>query len=92
MHVTEISGVARAGDVIAVTAESHGRKGRLLLFLVTFDINSDVNLSFRASRRNSVKKVKVLQGSSVSWRRFFILLSKVCGFSGNLFTRKAVHR
>lgn len=59
VYVTEISGVAQAGDVIAITAESHRRKGTPLLFLVTFDINSDVNLSFRASRRNSVKKVKV---------------------------------
>lgn len=76
--------------------ESKGKKRKGLLFFYMFDKNWGVNLLFRVSKMNSLKKVKVsTQGISVLWLCFFIFWKSTCKaswFSGNLFTSVAVHR
>lgn len=97
MHINEISGVAQAGNVIAITVcrESKEKKRKQLLFLDMFDKNLGVNLSFRVSKMNSLKKVKGnTQEIGVLWLCFFIFWKSTCKLSqssGNLFTSVAVH-
>lgn len=52
VRINEISGVAQAGNVIAITVcrESKGKKRKQLLFLDMFDKNWDVNLSLESAR------------------------------------------
>lgn len=97
VHINEISGVAQAENVTVITVcgESKGKKRKQLPFFYMFDKNWGVNLSFRVSKMNSLKKLKVnTQGISVLWLCFFIFWKSTCEasrFSGNLFTSVAVH-
>lgn len=69
MHVSDISEVAQAGNVIAMAVCTESRDKEETVDM--FDTNSDVNSAFRGSQMNSLEKVK--ERNSISCLGFLIL-------------------